>query len=74
MRIIQYALLIMFAVSAIATVFFQMRYGMICGRSLYEQKQDDPKALACRKKAGFFAVLAMICIVLCIIFGAISKK
>ena len=40
---IQRLLLLLFAAFAALTVLQQIRYGMICGRSEQEDKQDDPE-------------------------------
>lgn len=44
MQTVQRLLLLLFAAFAALTVLQQIRYGMICGRSEQEDKQDDPKA------------------------------
>ena len=41
---IQRLLLFLFVAFAALTAFQQLRYGMICGRSEQEDRQDDPKA------------------------------
>ena len=41
---IQRLLLLLFIVFSALDVLQQIRYGRICGRSEYENKQDDPKA------------------------------
>ena len=50
MQTVQRLLLLLFAAFAALTVLQQIRYGMICGRSEQEDKQDDPKAKACRQQ------------------------
>ncbi|MDO5142473.1 MAG: hypothetical protein Q4D31_05580 [Eubacteriales bacterium] len=69
----QRLLLIAFAAFAALTVLEQVRYGMICGRVEGEDKQDDPKARACRRQATVCAVLAGVSLVLNIVLGAIGK-
>ncbi len=69
---VQRILLIMFAAFAALTVFQQMRYGMICGRTEQEEKQEDPKAKACRQKAVLYAVMAAVCLAVNIIIGAVT--
>lgn len=69
---VQRILLIMFAAFAALTVFQQMRYGMICGRTEQEEKQQDPNAKACRQKAVMYAVMAAVCLVVNIIIGAVT--
>ena len=51
MQTVQRLLLLLFAAFAALTVLQQIRYGMICGRSEQEDKQDDPKAKACRQQS-----------------------
>ena len=65
MAAVQRALLVMFAVFAVLTVFQQVRYGMICGRAEGEDKQADPGV--------FYAIAAGICLVVNIVLGAIGK-
>lgn len=69
---VQRILLIMFAAFAALTVFQQMRYGMICGRTEEENKQEDPKAKSCRQKAVMYAVMAAVCLTVNIIIGALN--
>ena len=73
MAVVQRALLAMFAVFAALTIFQQVRYGMICGRAEGEDKQADPKAVACRGLGVFYAIAAGLCLVVNIILGAIGK-
>lgn len=73
MATVQRALLAMFAVFAALTIFQQVRYGMICGRAEGEDKQADPKAVACRRLGMFYAIAAGLCLVVNIILGAIGK-
>ena len=73
MAAVQRALLVMFAVFAVLTVFQQVRYGMICGRAEGEDKQADPKAAACRRLGVFYAIAAGIYLVVNIVLGAIGK-
>ena len=47
---IQRLLLFLFVAFAALTAFQQLRYGMICGRSEQEDRQDDPKAKASRRR------------------------
>ena len=51
----------------------RLRYGMICGRSEQEDKQDDPKAKACRQQSTIYAIAAAISLIVNIIIGALSK-
>ena len=55
MQTVQRLLLLLFAAFAALTVLQQIRYGMICGRSEQEDKQDDPKAKACRQQSTIYA-------------------
>lgn len=73
MQVVQRALLLAFVVLAALTVFQQMRYGMICGRAEGEDKQADPKAKACRRRAVFCAVGAAVCLSVNIAIGALSR-
>lgn len=73
MATVQRVLLVMFAVFAALTIFQQVRYGMICGRAEGEDKQADPKAVACRRLGMFYAIAAGLCLVVNIILGAIGK-
>ncbi len=73
MRAAQRILLAAFAVFAAATAFLQFRYGMICGRTDYTTKQDDPKARNCRRQAGITASIALVCLVICILLGMAAK-
>ena len=73
MAAVQRALLVMFAVFAALTVFQQVRYGMICGRAEGEDKQDDPKAAACRRTGRFYAIAAGLCLAVNIVVGAIGR-
>ena len=59
MQTVQRLLLLLFAAFAALTVLQQIRYGMICGRSEQEDKQDDPKAA--------------VSLIVNIIIGALSK-
>jgi len=72
MRDLQRVLLLVFLVFALATVVLQFKYGMICGRSDYPEKQDDPKAKSCRKKAGFTAGLAAASLAVCLALGVMA--
>jgi len=46
---------------------------MICGRSEQEDKQDDPKAKACRQQSTIYAIAAAVSLIVNIIIGALSK-
>ena len=70
---IQRLLLLLFIVFAALAVLQQIRYGRICGRSEYENKQDDPKAKACRQQATFYAIAAAVCLVADMVIGALNK-
>ncbi len=70
---VQRLLLLLFAAFAALNVFQQLRYGRICGRSEYENKQDDPSAKACRQQATIYAVAAAICLIVNIVIGALNK-
>ena len=69
---LQRLLLAAFVLFAGLTVFQQMRYGMICGRAEGEDKQADPKAIACRRRAVVCAIAAGASLVLNILVGAIG--
>ncbi|MFR3787519.1 hypothetical protein [Agathobaculum desmolans] len=69
---LQRLLLAAFVLFAGLTVFQQMRYGMICGRAEGEDKQADPKAIACRRRAVGCAIAAGASLVLNILAGAIG--
>ena len=71
MQTVQRLLLLLFAAFAALTVLQQIRYGMICGRSEQEDKQDDPKA--CRQQSTIYAIAAAISLIVNIIIGALSK-
>lgn len=73
MQTLQRVLLLAFAVLAALTVFQQMRYGMICGRVEGEDKQQDPKAKACRQRAVLCAVGAAVCLAVNIALGALGR-
>lgn len=73
MQTVQRALLLAFAVLAALTVLQQLRYGMICGRAEGADKQDDPKARACRRSAALCAVGAAVCLAVNIALGALSR-
>ena len=73
MATVQRVLLIAFALFAVLTVFQQLRYGMICGRAEGEDKQADPKAVACRRRAIGCAIAAGLCLAVNIVIGAIGK-
>ena len=73
MQTVQRLLLLLFAAFAALTVLQQIRYGMICGRSEQEDKQDDPKAKACRQQSTIYAIAAAISLIVNIIIGALSK-
>lgn len=73
MQTLQRVLLLAFAVLAALTVFQQMRYGMICGRAEGEDKQEDPKAKACRQRAVLCAVGAAVCLAVNIALGALGR-
>ena len=69
MESVQRALLLMFVCFAGLTAFQQLRYGMICGRTEQENKQEDPKAIACRRQAVVYAALAALSLVVNIVIG-----
>ena len=69
MQTVQRLLLLLFAAFAALTVLQQIRYGMICGRSEQEDKQDDPKAKACHQQSTIYAIS----LIVNIIIGALSK-
>ena len=73
METVQRVLLVMFAAFAGLTIFQQLRYGMICGRSEQEDRQDDPKAKACHAQAMLYAVLAAVSLIANIIVGALTR-
>lgn len=73
METVQRALLLVFAVLAALTVFQQMRYGMLCGRAEGEDRQADPKAKVCRRRAVCCAVAAAVCLGVNIALGALNK-
>ena len=68
---IQRLLLFLFVAFAALTAF--QRYGMICGRSEQEDRQDDPKAKACHAQAMLYAVLAAVSLIANIIVGALTR-
>ena len=70
---IQRLLLFLFVAFAALTAFQQLRYGMICGRSEQEDRQDDPKAKACHAQAMLYAVLAAVSLIANIIVGALTR-
>ena len=72
MQTVQRLLLLLFATFAALTVLQQIRYGMICGRSEQEDKQDDPKAKACRQQSTIYAIAAAVSLIVNIIIGALS--
>ena len=71
MQTVQRLLLLLFAAFAALTVLQQIRYGMICGRSEQEDKQDDPKAKACRQQSTIYAIAAAVSLIINIIIGAL---
>lgn len=73
MQTVQRLLLLLFTAFAALTVLQQIRYGMICGRSEQEDKQDDPKAKACRQQSTIYAITAAVSLIVNIIIGALSK-
>lgn len=73
MQTVQRVLLLIFAALAALTVLQQVRYGMICGRAEGEDRQDDPKAKACRQQAVCCAVAAAIVLAVNIAIGMLSK-
>ena len=60
MQTVQRLLLLLFAACAALTV-------------LQEDKQDDPKAKACRQQSTIYAIAAAISLIVNIIIGALSK-
>ena len=70
---IQRLLLFLFVAFAALTAFQQLRYGMICGRSEQEDRQDDPQAKACHAQAMLYAVLAAVSLIANIIVGALTR-
>ena len=46
---------------------------MICGRTEQADKQEDPKARACRQRAVVYAVCAAACLGCNIVLGAMGK-
>lgn len=73
MQTVQRLLLLLFAAFAALTVLQQIRYGMICGRSEQEDKQDDPKAKAVPSAKHDLRDAAAISLIVNIIIGALSK-
>ena len=73
MQTVQRLLLLLFAAFAALTVLQQIRYGMICGRSEQEDKQDDPKAKVCRQQSTIYAIAAAVSLIVNIIIDALSK-
>ena len=73
METVQRVLLVMFAAFAGLTIFQQLRYGMICGRTEQADKQEDPKARACRQRAVVYAVCAAAGWGCNIVIGAMGK-
>lgn len=73
METVQRVLLLIFAAFAALTVLQQVRYGMICGRAEGEDKQDDPKAKACRQQAVGCAVAAAVVLAANIVIGMLNK-
>ncbi|MDY3711873.1 MAG: hypothetical protein SO044_05605 [Agathobaculum sp.] len=73
MRSLQLGLLVFFLVCAALTAFQQLRYGMITGRSAYDDPQSDPAAKDCAKRAAAFAAAAGISLVLCILVGVYTR-
>ena len=71
MQTVQRLLLLLFAAFAALTVLQQIRYGMICGRSEQDNKQDDAKA--CRQQSTIYAIAAAVSLIVNIIIGALSK-
>lgn len=71
---IQRLLLFLFVAFAALTAFQQLRYGMICGRSEQEDRQDDPKAKACHAQAMLYAVLAAVSLIANIIVGRTDAR
>ncbi|MDY3618208.1 hypothetical protein [Agathobaculum sp.] len=70
-RTAQGLLLAGFLLCAAFTALQQVQYGMICGRS--EQRQDDPKAKACRKRAAVSAILGAALLVANIVIGMLTR-
>ncbi|MDO4270865.1 MAG: hypothetical protein Q4C72_08095 [Eubacteriales bacterium] len=73
MAALQKLLLGGFALFAALTIFQQVRYGMICGRAEGEDRQEDPKAKACQKRAVLSAAAGAVCLALCILIGALTR-
>ena len=73
METVQRVLLLIFAARAALTVLQQVRYGMLCGRAEGEDRQDDPKAKACRQQAVLCAVSAAIVLAVNIVLGMLNK-
>lgn len=69
---LQRIFLILFAVFAILTAFFQLRSSMKSGR-LQKGEASENDVQNMNKYAGIFAILSAISIIVCIIFGAISR-
>ncbi len=69
---LQRIILILFAVFAILTAFFQLRSSMKSGKAQTgEASENDVQNMS--KYARIFAVLSAISLVLCIVIGAVSR-
>lgn len=72
-RTLQWLTLAGFVLCAAFTALQQVQYGMICGRSAHEEKQEDPKAEACQKRSLCAAILAAAFLLAAIVLGAVSR-
>lgn len=74
MRALQYLTLLLFGVCAVLTAFFQIRTGMKDGEV---ERKGSEHAATDREKysrlARLCAILAAVFLVICMIFGALSR-
>lgn len=74
MKMLQLIFLAGFAFFAFMTLLLQFWYGHVTGKSEYEDKQQDPRAKDCARYSKFCAIAAGICLVICMILGALARQ
>lgn len=77
MKLAQGLLLAGFVVCALVTIAGQVRFGMIAGQNesgRMGQAENDPRALAWRKRSRIGAVGAVLCLAGAMLLGALSMQ
>lgn len=74
MKALQLIFLAGFALFAFITLLLQLWYGHITGKSDYQDRQQDPRAKACARYSMVCAMIAAICLIVCMVLGALARQ